>query len=245
MKAKETVRLSTQEILECDVGNQGCTSGFVNRVLMFGQNKGFVPEECVETQSSLTECEVDHFENNECRLENFVFKVHDYCAAQGDENIKREIIKNGPVNTQMNIHTDFLAYGEGTYHKTPDSMKFQGQHIVKILGWTKSLDGSTEWIVENTWGDDWGENGYAKVSSKGDTNIEGMVFGMLISHMTQAEAAEARNEPPPPSSPASNPLGDMMTAGKKAEEKPFGGSDDGDDEDDGLDGDYDGEEDLS
>lgn len=84
MKAKETVRLSTQEILECDVGNQGCTAGFVNRVLMFGQNKGFVPEECIDPVNEigkLNECEVDHFENNECRLENFVFRVHDFCAA--------------------------------------------------------------------------------------------------------------------------------------------------------------------
>lgn len=238
MKAKETVRLSTQEILECDVGNQGCTAGFVNRVLMFGQNKGFVPEECMEPAETLNECEVDHFENNECRLENFVFRIHDFCAAQGDENIKREIVKNGPVVAQMTIYTDFLAYGEGTYHKTADAMKFNGQHIVKIVGWTKSLDGSTEWIVENTWGDDWGEKGYAKISSKGDTGIEGMVFGMLISHQTQAEIAEARNEPPPPSTPAANPLGDLMQAGQEAQEREQAdddvvddGSDEGDDAD--------------
>ena len=184
MKAKETVRLSTQEILECDVGNQGCTAGFANRVLMFGQNKGFVPEECMESDEKVKECEVDHFENNECRLENFVFKVHDYCAAQGDENIKREIIKNGPVVSQMTVFNDFLAYGEGVYHKTPEAMKFSGQHIVKIVGWGKSMDGTTEWIIENTWGEDWGEKGYAKISGKGDTGIEGMVFGMLISHQT-------------------------------------------------------------
>jgi len=232
MKAKETIRLSTQEILECDVGNQGCTAGFANRVLMFGQNKGFVPEECIEPSEKVNECEVDHFENNECRLENFVFKVHDYCAAQGDENIKREIIKNGPVVSQMTVFNDFLAYGEGVYHKTPEAMKFTGQHIVKIVGWSKSMDGTTEWIIENTWGEDWGEKGYAKISGKGDTGIEGMVFGMLISHQTQAEIAEARNEPPPPASQASNPLGDLMQAGEDAKQNAgmFGGDDgEGDD----------------
>jgi len=182
MQAKEKIKLSTQEILECDVGNQGCTAGFVNRVLMFGQNKGYVPEECMEAKEKVAECEVDHFENNECRLENFVFKVHDYCASQGEENVKREIVKNGPVVGQMTVYTDFLAYGEGTYTRTPDSMKFNGQAIVKIVGWNKALDGSTEWIVENTWGEDWGEKGYAKISSKGDTGIEVMTFGMLISH---------------------------------------------------------------
>jgi len=101
MKAKEKVRLSTQEILECDVGNQGCKTGFVNKVLGFGQNKGFIPEECMEAKEKTDECEEDHFENNECRLENFYFRVQDYCLAAGEDNIKREIIKNGPVVGQM------------------------------------------------------------------------------------------------------------------------------------------------
>ena len=61
-------------------------------------------------------------------------------------------------------------------------------HLVKILGWGQSLDGSTEWIIENTWGADWGENGYAKISAKGDTGIEQHSIGMLIDHRTQAEA---------------------------------------------------------
>ena len=71
MKAGETIRFSTQEILECDAGNNGCTAGHVNKVLNFGQTKGFIPEECLEPKEELGTCELDHFENNECRLENF------------------------------------------------------------------------------------------------------------------------------------------------------------------------------
>jgi C1A family cysteine protease len=66
-------------------------------------------------------------------------------------------------------HTDFLAYSEGTYHKTSDSFRFNGYHIVKIVGWNQAIDGSTEWIIENVWGSDWGEKGYARVLGKGDT----------------------------------------------------------------------------
>jgi len=38
------------------------------------------------------------------------------------------------------------------------------------LGYQQSIDGSTEWIVENSWGEDWGEGGYVKMmGGKGDT----------------------------------------------------------------------------
>lgn len=97
MKAKEKYRLSTQEIIECDVTNFGCTGGHVNKVLQFGASKGFLPEECMEPSEKQNECEVDHFESNPCRMDNLLFKVQDHCIASGEENIKREIIKNGPV----------------------------------------------------------------------------------------------------------------------------------------------------
>lgn len=102
----------------------------------------------------------------------------------------------------MTPYTDFLAYREGTYHRTNEAMKFQGQHVVKILGYSKSMDGSTEWIVENSWGSDWGTNGYVKIAGgRGDTGID--MFGMGASvmpytmydyHSMQNMANAANNE---------------------------------------------------
>ena len=63
----------------------------------------------------------------------------------------------------MIVYTDFLTYKEGNYHRTEDSFKFNGQHIVKIIGWDKGADGNEFWIIQNVWGEDWGEKGYANV----------------------------------------------------------------------------------
>jgi len=91
---------------------------------------------------------------------------------------------------------------------------------VKILGWGKSLDDSTEWIIENTWGSDWGEKGYAKISSgKGDTNIESHAIGFAINHLTNADLYEEQQKAPEPSTPAANPLGDIMNAGNALREE--------------------------
>jgi hypothetical protein len=43
------------------------------------------------------ECEDDHLETNECRVNNDFYRVIDYCLAQDDIGLKKEILKNGPV----------------------------------------------------------------------------------------------------------------------------------------------------
>jgi C1A family cysteine protease len=63
----------------------------------------------------------------------------------------------------MTIFTDFLTYKSGLYHRTEDAFKFNGNHIVKIVGWEKAADSGEHWIIENVWGPSWGESGYAKI----------------------------------------------------------------------------------
>lgn len=89
-------------------------------------------------------------------------------------------MKNGPVVGQMEIRTDFLVYKEGIYHRTEDSHKFKGMHIVKILGWEKHAEkGQSYWIIQNVWGPDWGEKGFAKVAM-GETRLDEFAIGSTV-----------------------------------------------------------------
>lgn len=63
----------------------------------WGKRKGFVPEECYQFTGVKGNCSENHLETNECRINNNFYKVIDYCLAQEDVNIKKEILKNGPV----------------------------------------------------------------------------------------------------------------------------------------------------
>lgn len=87
-----------------------------------------------------------------------------YCVVQGPDQIKKEILKNGPVVAPMTPYTDFLTYKEGTYFPSEGAFKFNGQQALKVVGWQKGMQ-SDSWIVENVWGPEWGSEGYANVIS--------------------------------------------------------------------------------
>lgn len=156
-------------------------------MLTWGKRKGFVPESCYEAAGEdKNECPEEHLTENSCRLQNNMYKVIDYCLAQNVEGIKREILSNGPVIAQMTPNTDFLTYNDGVYHRTSDAFRFSGNHVVKVLGWEES-DGHRAWIIENTWGEDWGQGGYAKVLSNGETMLDHYAIGLAAYPLTMAD----------------------------------------------------------
>ena len=111
----------------------------------------------------------------------------DFCLATEIAGVKKEIMANGPVLGQITPFTDFLTYKEGVYSRTSDAFKFNGNHIVKIVGWESTPDGQSSWIVQNSWGTDWGEDGYAKISSGGETMLDYYGIGFAAHPNTMAD----------------------------------------------------------
>ena len=177
------IKLSAEDVLDCDHGSQGCKGGSVNRVFNWGKRKGFITEECYQPAEKGV-CPANHLLENECRKDSEIFKVAEYCLAKGIPGIKHEIMRSGPVLGQLTPFTDFLTYSEGTYRRTADAFKYNGNHLVKIIGWETNIDGSSAWIIENNWGPTWGEDGFAKVLSNGETPLD--FFGLSVKTFPQS-----------------------------------------------------------
>ena len=112
--------------------------------------------------------------------------------------------------------TDMLTYKQGIYHRTEDSFKFNGHLVVKIIGWESSMEGRGQyWIIENTWGEDWGEDGYARVAMTDSSLQLGFYgLGLAVYPMTLAEYYAMQQD-------QINAANMMNTAGDEEEEESY------------------------
>lgn len=69
---------------------------------------------------------------------------------------------HGPIQVAYIVYKSFMTYRSGVYQKHFYETQPEGGHAVKILGWgTES--GTDYWLVANSWGPDWGLDGYFKI----------------------------------------------------------------------------------
>lgn len=78
-------------------------------------------------------------------------------------NIKDNLYKWGPLSTAMQVYPDFYTFNPKT-----DIYEWNGQgsqiggHAVEIVGWGTE-DSKDYWIIKNSWGSEWGDNGYFRI----------------------------------------------------------------------------------
>ena len=81
------------------------------------------------------------------------------------DTVKSYLLNDTPVVSHMNTYNDFQGYRNGVYQYDGVSGSGYG-HIILIVGWQddNAYPFGGYWIVKNSWGDYWGENGYFKVA---------------------------------------------------------------------------------
>ena len=72
--------------------------------------------------------------------------------------IKYNVETYGPINASMHAYDDFDSYTGGCYENPGTEPT---NHAVLIIGWDDSMcSGNGAWICKNSWGQNWGENGF-------------------------------------------------------------------------------------
>ncbi len=175
--------ISAQNVISCDQDvNEGCKRGYVQRAYDFFAKNKMVNESCMpygagRNINCSARCPDSMAESS---------RLGRICGIDAQEQIKREIVLNGPVVASIEVHSDFLTYKEGIYNAELAPYVYAGGHIVKLIGWGVEA-GRRYWLIENTWGADWGEHGYGKIEMQGTEDLQ-------ISRLAIAVVIEGKKE---------------------------------------------------
>jgi C1A family cysteine protease len=71
------------------------------------------------------------------------------------EQMKTAIMQYGPISVDVNA--SFSSYSSGVFNSCNTA---ETDHMVTIEGWN---DAGQYWIMRNSWGSDWGEDGYMRI----------------------------------------------------------------------------------
>lgn len=110
------------------------------------------------------------------------------------EYIMRDISIWGPVSTSFRVYSDFYDFDPkngGVYISNQDEATLVGGHAVCITGWGMYVHPTTKkkipfWWVKNSWGSDYGINGYFRMlRGTNHCGIEENVVGMIPNYFPQ------------------------------------------------------------
>lgn len=83
-----------------------------------------------------------------------------WVGVQGHDEMKEAIAEGGPISVVMEVYDDFFWYKGGVYCPGKTLPVFAGLHAVEIVGYD---DDKGYWIAKNSWGTDWGEDGWFRI----------------------------------------------------------------------------------
>ena len=146
-------QFSEQQLIDCDTTDNGCDGGHPQNAFQFiKKNEGLT----YESNYPYTESQ------GTCKSVSNKYTITGYKrVTDGDEENLKELLNNyGPIAIGMDASTiTFQLYSAGKIFSDSNCKKLVLNHCVTLVGYGSNSDGDY-WIVRNSWGTSWGDNGY-------------------------------------------------------------------------------------
>jgi len=205
---------SEKYMLDCNDQNYGCQGGYFDSAELL-LKKGSV---------RLAQYSPYNAKKETCKSNTPFLKATTwgYVVDMGNqatevEQIKQAIMVYGPVSVGVAAGSSWNSYTGGIYtscsNKTPN-------HAVQIAGWKddSSINGGGYWILRNSWGQSWGEQGWMRIAFKDSAGKNCDFVGELANVFTitgtppgpTPEPTPGPNPDPTPTPPPTPPPGPCL-----------------------------------
>jgi cathepsin L len=161
LKTGKLVSLSEQMLVDCSqsYGNQGCEGGLMDQAFQYIIATGGL---CTESQYPYTAADgtCQYPSSSTCTASDLSGHITSYkdVANDGTDTPLMAAIQLGPVSIAIEADQEsFQFYQSGVY--SDPGCGTQLDHGVLLVGYG-SLASKPYWIVKNSWGNTWGQNGY-------------------------------------------------------------------------------------
>lgn len=124
--------------------NYGCYGGEMTKTYQYIIDKGIT-----------TDREYPYVGHDQaCKSQGGAFKIKSFTSINGCNNLKNAL-NSRPISS-ITDGTNWFSYKSGILSKCGET----ANHAVLVVGYTKDY-----WIIKNSWGVLWGENGYIRLAT--------------------------------------------------------------------------------
>ena len=155
LKNGKLVSLSEQQLVDCSAaeGDKGCFGGLMDNAFKYViQNGGIDTESDYPYFARTGSCAAAKAKNHAVKLLSY------YDVSPNNEISLESAVAMQPVSVAIEAdQPNFQFYKSGVFNAQCGTNL---DHGVLVVGYGVDSNGSKYWIVKNSWGEGWGDNGY-------------------------------------------------------------------------------------
>jgi len=192
IKKGSLVSFSEQQLVDCSgsYGNMGCNGGLMDYAFQYVAAKGIEPESVYPYTAKQGTCKYSATAT--------VFKNTGFTDVPSKNNAALETaVAQQPVSVAIEADQSvFQLYTSGVLNSASCGTSLD--HGVLAVGYGTTSAGQAHWIVKNSWGTSWGEQGYvrlAKVATSG-AGICGIALQPSYPTLSAAESKPKSSKSP-------------------------------------------------